>query len=230
MARLPRIIVPDYPDHVTHRGNRRQRIFLVEDDYAVYRDMLAENCRMHGVEVWSYCFMPNHVHLILTPSSSDGLSRAVGETHRRYSGFINARLRVTGHLFQGRFGSVAMDEAHLYAAFRYVAMNPVKANLVERPEAWPWSSTPAYLAGRDDSLVTVKPFLDRIENPQVFFSAAADEVRERNLASGQSIGRPLVDDDTLAALEKAMGIQLRPRKRGRPRKEKPDAGQVKFTE
>ena len=228
MARLPRIIVPDYPHHVTQRGNRRQRIFLVDDDYAVYRDILAENCRVHGVEVWSYCFMPNHVHLILTPSSSDGLSRAVGETHRRYSGFINARLRVTGHLFQGRFGSVAMDEAHLHAAFRYVAMNPVKANLVERPDAWRWSSTPAHLAGQNDSLVKVKPFLDRIENPQEFFSSAADDVRERNLASGQSIGRPLVDDETLLVLDKEMGVQLRPGKRGRRRKENPDSEQIKL--
>ena len=75
--------------------------------------------------------------LILVPSDDSGLSRAVGETHRRYSGYINARLRVTGHLFQGRFGSVAMDETHLLAAFRYVAMNPVKAGLVATAHDWP---------------------------------------------------------------------------------------------
>jgi putative transposase len=127
MSRLPRIILPGISHHVTQRGNRRQRIFMQDDDYALYRDWLAQACRSNGVEVWSYCLMPSHVHLILVPSDETGLSRAVGETHRRYSGYINARLRVTGHLFQGRFGCVAMDESHLMAAFRYVALNPVKA-------------------------------------------------------------------------------------------------------
>jgi putative transposase len=82
--------------------------------------------------------MPSHVHLILVPADDNGLSRAIGETHRRYSSYINARLRVTGHLFQGRFGSVAMDELHLLAAFRYLAMNLVKANMVAQAPDWPW--------------------------------------------------------------------------------------------
>lgn len=80
--------------------------------------------------------MPNHVHLIMVPRSEDGLSRALGETHRRYSGYINARLRVTGHLFQGRFGSVATDDVHLLETFRYVAMNPVKAGLTSQAADW----------------------------------------------------------------------------------------------
>jgi putative transposase len=101
--------------------------------------------------------MPNHVHLILVPSDETGLSRAIGETHRRFSGYINARLRVTGYLFQGRFGCVAMDESHVLAAFRYVALNPVKARLAATPADWPWSSTPAHLRRQDDGLVTVRP-------------------------------------------------------------------------
>ncbi|GEM_PF-711366 len=190
--------LPHYPRHITQRGNRRQRIFLVDDDYAVYRDILAENCGMQGIEVWSYCFMPNHVHLILTPSSSDELSRRDGRS------------------------------APPRRAFRYVAMN--QSNLLERPDARQWSSAPAHLAGQGDSLVKVKPFLERIENPQEFFSSAANEVLERNLASGQSIGRPLVDDDTLVVREKVMGVQLRPGKRGRRRKENPGSEQIKLVQ
>ncbi|MDN5939171.1 MAG: transposase, partial [Salinisphaera sp.] len=142
MARLPRIIVPGIPHHVTQRGNRRQQVFLQQDDYALYRDLFAQHCIANGVACWSYCLMPNHVHLILVPSDDQGLSRAIGETHRRYAGYINARLRVTGHLFQGRFGCVAMDEAHLVAAFRYIALNPVKAKLVDSAVDWRWSSMP----------------------------------------------------------------------------------------
>ena len=113
---------------------------------------MAESCRRAGVEVWSYCLMPNHVHLAMVPSTEDGLARAVGEAHRRYSAYINARLRVTGHLFQSRFNSVAMDEAHWMAAARYIAMNPVKAGLVAHPWDWPWSSSPAHILGKDDAL------------------------------------------------------------------------------
>jgi len=125
MARIGRIVVPDFPHHVTQRGNRRQTVFFESSDYALYRDLLAERCRKAAVEVWAYCLTPNHVHLVLRPSTPDGLARAIGETHRQYTGFINARARWTGHLFQGRFSSVALDEAHFVAAARYVALNPV---------------------------------------------------------------------------------------------------------
>ncbi len=217
MARLPRITVPGAAHHVTQRGNRRQRVFLEEDDYALYRDLLAKHCAVNGVSVWSYCLMPNHIHLIMVPTDEKGLSRAIGETHRRYSGYINARLRVTGHLFQGRFGSVAMDEAHLLAAFRYVAMNPVKANLVSQVADWAWSSTPAHLAGQDDALVKVQPLLERVDNVSQFLSTEVDPVQQQALVRGQSIGRPLMEDKRLAALETQLQRRLRPAQRGRPK-------------
>ncbi len=225
MARLPRIIVPGAPHHVTQRGNRRQRVFMEDNDYALYKDWLAKSCRSNGVEVWSYCLMPNHVHLILVPSDDTGLSRAVGETHRRYSGYVNSRLRVTGHLFQGRFGCVAMDESHLMAAFRYVALNPVKAKLATTAVAWTWSSTSAHFQGKDDGLVTVKPLLDRVERLEGFLDAAPDSGLEADLAKGQTIGRPLMDDQALAELEKRLGRPLRPRKRGRRASPKNDIRQ-----
>ena len=228
MSRLPRIIVPGIPHHVTQRGNRRQRIFMEDDDYALYRDWLAQACRSNGVEVWSYCLMPNHVHLILVPSDETGLSRAVGETHRRYSGYINARLRVTGHLFQGRFGCVAMDEPHLMAAFRYVALNPVKAKLAATAADWPWSSTPAHLRRQDDGLVNVRPLLDRVDSFADFLEVPADPERVAALTKGQTIGRPLMGDQELGELEKRLGRTLRPGKRGRPPSQKNDPRQLKL--
>lgn len=132
-----------------------------ESDYALYLDLLADAAENARAEMWSYCLMPNHVHIILTPSDSEGLSRTFGELHRRYTGFINARRRTTGHLWQGRFGSVAMDDPHFVTALRYVALNPVRARLAERPEAWQWSSTRALIAGEDDHVVRVAPVLER---------------------------------------------------------------------
>ena len=136
MARIARFVVPGLPHHVTQRGNRRETVFFGDADYELYRDLLSQQTRKHAVEVWSYCLMPNHVHLILTPSTPEGLGRALGETHRRYSAVINARLRATGHLFQSRFGSVVMDEEHLMAAARYGTLNPVRARLTARAQDW----------------------------------------------------------------------------------------------
>ncbi len=201
---------------------------MEDDDYALYRDWLAWACRSNGVEVWSYCLMPNHVHLILAPSDDTGLSRAVGETHRRYSGYINARLRVTGHLFQGRFGCVAMDESHLMAAFRYVALNPVKAKLAATAADWPWSSSPAHLRRQDDGLVTVSPLLDRVDRFADFLEVPADPEQVAALTKGQTIGRPLMGDQELGELEKRLGRTLRPGKRGRPPSQKNDPRQLKL--
>src|SRR5438067_9129101 len=103
MARLARLVLPGLPHHVTQRGNRRQQTFFEDGDYALYRDLLAEAARKAGTGVWSYCLMPNHVHVIVVPEDEDGLRRTFADAHRRYTGFINARQRWTGHLWQGRY-------------------------------------------------------------------------------------------------------------------------------
>ena len=96
MTRLARMVVSGLPHHVTQRGNRREPIFFEDGDQEIYRDLLGEQARKADVEVWAYCLMPNHVHLILNPRQADGLGRAVGEAHRRYTNFINARGRPLG--------------------------------------------------------------------------------------------------------------------------------------
>src|SRR5271156_3161482 len=161
MARLARLVVPGLPHHVTQRGNGRARVFFSDDDYVLYRALLAEHCATAGVEVWAWVLMPNHVHLILVPSDPDGLRRALAAVHRRYAGVIHARRKRTGHFWQGRFGAAAMDEEHLAAALRYVSLNPVRARLVERAQDWRWASTRAHLTGKDDGLTALAPVKGR---------------------------------------------------------------------
>src|SRR6202522_4305331 len=120
MARLARGVIPDLPHHVPQRGNGRAQTFVSDDDYPPYRHMLGQHCRAAQVSVWAWVLMPNHVHLILVPSDADGIRRALSKVHRAYAGHIHARLKRTGHFWQGRFGCVVMDEAHLAAALRYV--------------------------------------------------------------------------------------------------------------
>ena len=210
MTRIARITVPGLPHHVTQRGNRREAIFLQPGDEDLYRDWLAESCRRFGVECWAYCLMPNHVHLILTPADSAGLGLALARAHRLYAGFVNARARRTGHLFQGRFGSVAMDEAHLMAALRYVALNPVRARLVARAQDWPHSSVRAHLAGRDDGLVRVAPALDRAPNFADLLTPDGFEEDFTSLRRSELIGRPLGDGGFVKAIERRLGRVLAP--------------------
>jgi putative transposase len=151
------VVVPGLPHHVTQCGDRREPAFFGAEDYEFYRRLIATAARRAGAEIWAYCLMPNHVHLIVTPADKHGLRGTFGEAHRRYTGAINARFRWTGHLFQGPFGAVVMDEPHLLAAARYIALNPVVAGLVSQAGDWSWSSARAHLAGEDDELATVAP-------------------------------------------------------------------------
>src|SRR6266550_2593947 len=140
MTRLARAIVPGLPHHVTQRGNRRQPTFFSSEDYLLYMALMAESCRRYRVDIWAYCLMPNHVHLIAVPSTSDSLRRAIGEAHRRYTLEINGLREWRGYLWQGRFSSFVMDDRYTIAAARYIELNPVRAQLVLRAEDYPWSS------------------------------------------------------------------------------------------
>jgi putative transposase len=220
MARLSRIVLAGLPHHVTQRGNRRAPIFFEPGDQALYLDLMAERCRATGVTCLAYCLMPNHVHLILVPATADGLARAVGEAHRRYTSFVNARARQTGHLFQSRFSSVAMDEAHLLAAVRYVSLNPVRARLVARARDWRWSSVRAHLEGRDDRLVAVRPVLDLVGSFREILDGEVDEAALAALRKAETTGRPLGDNGFIRRAEQLLSRTLAPRKRGpKPREE-----------
>jgi REP-associated tyrosine transposase len=221
MVRLPRLMLPGIAYHVAQRGNRRERTFFEDSDYALYRNLLAEAAQRAGAAIWCYCLMPNHVHLIVVPADEDGLRRTFAETHRRYTGFINTRAYWTGHLWQGRFGAVAMDEDHLANAVRYVALNPVRARLVQRAEDWRWSSVAAHLGGKDDELVRVVPVLERYGDFAGFLAERPDdEAAWRQLRMSETSGRPLGSEAWIAAIETRTGRTLKPRKRGSKPREK----------
>ena len=224
MARLARLVIPGLPHHITQRGNRRQQTFFNDGDYEAYLELMAEWCREQGVEVWAYCLMPNHVHLIAVPKTEDGLRRAIGEAHRRYTRRINFREKWRGYLWQGRFASFVMDEEYLLAAARYVELNPVRAKLVGRPRQWAWSSAKAHLAGRDDRLATVAPLLALAPDWRAFLRSALPEETVRDLHAHGRTGRPLGSPTFVDRLEHRVGRVLKPQKPGpRPKPRKPKA-------
>lgn len=174
---------------------------------------MAEWCGKCGVEIWAYCLMPNHVHLIAVPESEDGLRRGIGEAHRRYSRMINFRQDWRGHLWQGRFASFPMDESYLLAAVRYVELNPVRAGLVQDRASWQWSSARAHLAGLDDQLVKVAPLLGMVGDWNLFLSAATDEEMEK-IRRHERSGRPLGSESFVERLESTLDRILKSGKPG----------------
>lgn len=170
MARIARVIAPSYPRHVTQRGNRRQQTFIGDGDYLAYIELMAEWCHAYNIAIWAWCLMSNHVHLIAVPISAEGLARAIGEVHRRYTRRINFCEQWRGHLWQERFASFPMDDRYLLATERHIEMNSIAANLLGDPGEYPWSSARAHLAGEDDMLTHVAPLLEKVPNWQDFFA------------------------------------------------------------
>ena len=224
MARLARIVVPDVPHHVTQRGNRRQEVFFGEGDYAAYKDLVAEACAAEGISCAAWCLMPNHVHLILTPPSPDALRAALADAHRRYSRRINFAKGWTGYLWQGRFASFPLDEAHLMTAVRYVELNPVKARLAARAEDWRWSSARAHVSGKADGLTDMAALAGAHRNWRAMLRRgleAGDLAPEDEAAieAHQRTGRPWGDAAFLERLEAETGRALAKRKPGpKPRR------------
>ena len=221
MARIARVVAEGMPHHITQRGNRRQKTFFSDEDYAAYIDLMTEWCRKYAVDIWAYCLMPNHIHLIAVPGKKENLRLAIGEAHRRYTRRINFREGWRGHLWQERFSSFVMNELYLLACTRYIENNPVRAKLVGRAEQWAWSSAGAHISGQNDNLVNVAPLLSIIKDDWRNFLAEATSSAEINdIRQHEQTGRPLGDVTFVSHLEDLLGRRLRLRKPGRkPKKD-----------
>lgn len=225
MARLARVVVPGAPHHVTQRGNRRLPIFFSDEDRAAYLALLSAALPASGTRCLAWCLMDNHVHLILTPATADGLRAGLGEAHRRYTRRINFREGWRGYLFQGRFASYPMDDAHLMAAVRYVENNPVAAEMVSRAEDWRWSSARSHVRGKrakGDPLTDLEALAGHVPNWRAMLrhGLAAGELGPRGEAVADAIearlrtGRPLGAREWIAAQEAKLDRPLLPAKRG----------------
>jgi len=192
--------------------------FFSDADYREYLYLMAEWCNRCKVQVWSYCLMTNHVHLIVAPESEDGLRRAIGEAHRRYTRYINFQKGWTGHLWQGRFGSFPMDEQYLITTARYIELNPVKAKIVKNPGDYKWSSAPAHLQGEDDILVKARPLLEIVPDWQELLASDLSVDEYETLRQHERSGRPLGSDDFMTKVENLTARILKRQKPG-PKKQ-----------
>ena len=216
MVRIARVVVPNLPHHVTHRGNRRQDVFFGRSDRRLYLSWLRENSERYGLEVWSYCLMTNHVHLIAVPRAEDSLARAIGRTHGRYAQRQNRRNDWSGHLWANRFYSTPLDEGHLWTAVRYVELNPVRAGLAVHPTDYEWSSAACH-AGlrRDDFLAPSRPFPGHVEEWAEWLCQPLRDEQFDALRKNTMTGRPTGSEEFVAMLEARLERSLRAQKTGR---------------
>ena len=203
MPRLARIVIPGIPHHITQRGNRRQRTFFCDDDYKIYIRFMHASCKAYGVEIWAYCLMPNHIHLIAVPQTESALCRAMGDGHQRYSRYINSRFGWKGYLWQGRFSSCPMEDKHLFNATRYVELNPVRAGICARAEEYRWSSAQAHLGmnTHEEKFVNPAPILAMYPNWASSLSTTLEDQELDRIRKHNRSGRPLGSDDFIKDLE-----------------------------
>jgi putative transposase len=219
MARLARVVAVDVPQHVTQRGNARQYIFEKDSDRCVYLDLLSQYAALHELALVGYCMMSNHVHLVVIPHREDSLAATLKNTHGRYAGYWNVRRKSSGHVWQGRYYSCPLDRAHLWAALRYVELNPVRAGMVKTPEAWEWSSARAHVrTSPPPATLAMEPWRRHwtATTWREYLAAGSDDGEAEAIRRGTHTGRPLGTQQFLEGLEQTTGRVLAPRKGGWP--------------
>jgi len=232
MARQPRLVLPDQPHHVLQRGNDNQPIFRDDDDHRRFLEFLRESAKFYRVAIHAYVLMPNHVHLLATPSDEDGLAAMMQKVGRLYVPWFNNKYGRSGTLFQGRFRTSVIDaNAYFLACVRYIELNPQRSQLAFDPLEYPWSSYAHHAGVRPDPLITDHAKYWELGNTPFQREAAYIELAQQGM-SGQELdainaavlkGAPLGSHAFMLELERKTKRQILPAKRGRPFKVKPAA-------
>jgi len=199
MSRIARMVIPGCPHHVIQRGNRRQKVFFSDQDKRAYITILRKMTVRYGIQIWAYCLMDNHVHLVVVPETEESLARGIGETHKKYTNMINLREGWKGYLWQGRFLSYPLDEKYLYSVVRYVERNPLRAGLVQKPEDYKWSSAVAHIFRIQDPLLSESFLYSHIEDWAAYLSEYEDpmliDMFKKHASTGRYLGFKIPVDE-----------------------------------
>lgn len=225
MARLPRLIVPHQPHHVIQTGNNEQPVFHDDDDCLAFLGWLRAAARTYKVQVHAYVLMPNHLHLLVTPTDEDGLGQMMQWVGRYYVPYFNQKYGRSGTLWNGRYKTSLIDaDAYFMLCSRYIESNPVRSGLVARHEDYRWSSYCHHAGIRPDGLIIDHPKFWELGNTPFEREAAYVALFEL-VITGDDITRignallkgwPLGSDQFKAALQNKVKRRVLPAKRGRP--------------
>lgn len=217
MPRISRAIAVGFPHHITQRGNYRQDVFVDVEDYAQYLKLLTEQTQQHGLDIWAYCLMPNHVHIVGVPGADNSLANVFRNVNMQYSQYFNRKSNAVGHLWQGRYFSCPLDEPHVYAAVRYVETNPVRAGITAMAADYPWSSAKSHVTGIVDPVLSGRCFLvETIRDWKEYLVEATDQETQTNLIKSTKTGRPCGAEGFVTHLEALLNRRFTTLPRGRP--------------
>jgi putative transposase len=229
MARLPRYNLPGQPQHVILRGNNRNIIFVADEDYHFFIECLQKAAEQHGCAIHAYVLMTNHVHLLLTPEREDSIGKTLQSVGRRYVQYFNYTKKRTGTLWEGRYKATLIDsERYLLTCYRYIELNPVRANMVEHPRHYPWSSYLCHAEGKSDKLITDHALYVALgENDEVrqsayraLFKAHLGEASLNEIRNATNKGWALGNDRFKETIAMAVSRRVAPLQRGRHRHKK----------
>lgn len=225
MPRIARVVVVGYPHHITQRGNYRQDLFVEDADREKYLFLLRRESKQYGLKILVYCLMTNHIHIIGVPLSEYAMGNVFKYLNMSYSQYFNKKLKAGGHLFQGRFFSSVMDEGYTATCARYIERNPVRANMLEKPWDWKWSSARVHCGLDKDKNVNELNTLfevigERQEDWRKFISQPDDAKETKAIKEQTRKGRPLGSETFIEKIEKKLDRILKLQLKGRPKKNK----------
>ena len=221
MPRIARIIAPHFLHHVTQRGNNSATVFFDDEDRQTYLHLLELYSKKFALQIWAYCLLDNHVHLLAVPEKENSLARGVGLTNQVYTQYLNRKRNQSGRIWQNRFYSCLVDnDTYLWTVARYIEANPVMAGIIDKAENYHWSSAKAHLTGSTNALLHSPCWLESKQRKSYGeFLLNNDDDTQRAIRKATSTGRPFGSEDFIDNMEFLLNQTLRPRKPGRPKKE-----------
>lgn len=229
MPRLPRFVLVGHPQHVIIRGNNREPIFYADEDYQFYLEKLKKACEKHDCDVHAYVLMTNHVHLLITPHKKEGISKVIQMLGRYYVQYFNYTYQRTGTLWEGRYKATLIDSEHYaLSCYRYIELNPVRADMVKHPAEYPWSSYKFNAFGDMNELVVPhelyrrlgKTMKKRCEAYRSLFDVEVTQKTIEEIRETTNKSWVLGSDYFKEKIENKINRPMNPRKRGGDRKSK----------
>ena len=185
MPRRARISIADIPHHIVQRGNNRDTCFYSDQDYLFYLECLQEYAELTQCAIHAYVLMTNHVHLLVTPQTADGIGVMMRRLGQRYVQYINRTYKRSGTLWEGRYKScITSEEAYVLACYRYIELNPVAAGMVTHPADYPWSSYRANAQGEENKIVTTASMYESLGSDRLVCVRAYRELFRHHLDPG----------------------------------------------
>jgi putative transposase len=225
MVRRARTVVPGYVHHAMQYGMGGQDVFFSREDYETYLHLLHRFSTRHGLSIWAYSLLPDHIRLIAVPLNEDSLALTLRDTHSFYAMYLNATNKLPGQTWQGRFASCVVDDLFVFPVVRLAESEPMRMGLVKHAHKYAWSSAPAHCGLEEDILLTDKfPPPGAIEDWAAWLGNVADDISlEKKLLLRTRTGHPFGSSSFTAELEGITGRILHPLKRG-PKPRKPQTG------